>query len=84
MFSLYPEDDKYWLWRFMIDKAEQGKGYDRAALAEIIRYFSERDADKIYLFTAPENLIGLHLYHEFGFKETGDTEDGEVLLIKVL
>lgn len=42
MFSFYPEDeddDKYWLWRFMIDKAEQGKGYDRAALAEIIQYF---------------------------------------------
>ena len=23
------EDDRYWLWRFMIDKNEQGKGYGR-------------------------------------------------------
>ena len=39
MFSFAPEaedeDDRYWLWRFMIDKNEQGKGYGQAALDEI-------------------------------------------------
>ena len=43
MFAFAPEeeepDDRYWLWRFMIDKNEQGKGYGQAALQEIIRYF---------------------------------------------
>ena len=87
LLSLCPEDeddDKYWLWRFMIDKNEQGKGYGRAALTEIVRYFRENGADKLYLFTEPENTVGLHLYHDFGFKETGEIEDGEALLIKVL
>ncbi len=41
MFAFAPEaedeDDRYWLWRFMIDKSEQGKGYGQAALDEIIR-----------------------------------------------
>lgn len=31
MFAFNPQaedpDDRYWLWRFMIDKEEQGKGY---------------------------------------------------------
>ncbi len=43
MFAFYPEDgdedDRYWLWRFMIDKSEQDKGYGQAALAEIVSYF---------------------------------------------
>ena len=39
---------------------------------------------KIYLFTEPGDSVGLHLYHEFGFKETGDIEDGEMLLIQIL
>ena len=43
MFAFDPEgedeDDRYWLWRFMIDKSEQGRGCGQAALAEIIKYF---------------------------------------------
>ena len=35
MFAFEPEeedpDDRYWLWRFMIDKSEPGKGYGQAA-----------------------------------------------------
>lgn len=29
-------NDRYWLWRFMIDKNSQGKGYGSAALKKII------------------------------------------------
>ncbi len=51
MFSFAPEaedeDDRYWLWRFMIDKEEQGKGYGQAALSEIIKYFKENGADRL-------------------------------------
>ena len=43
MFSFAPKakdpDDRYWLWRFMIDKRYQGRGYGQAALKEIIKYF---------------------------------------------
>ena len=53
-------------------------------MAEIIKYFSDRGANKLYLFTELENKVGLHLYHDFGFRENGDIEDGEALLIKVL
>ena len=76
--------DRYWLWRFMIDKKEQGKGYGQAALNEIFRYFRENGADMIYLSTEPENERGLHIYHKFGFRETGIISDGEIVLMRML
>ena len=88
MFAFDPEeedeDDRYWLWRFMIDKNEQGKGYGQAALQEIIRYFKQNGADMLYLSTEPENERGLHVYHKAGFRETGVIEDGEAVLMRML
>jgi CubicO group peptidase (beta-lactamase class C family)/RimJ/RimL family protein N-acetyltransferase len=88
MFSFDPEDedeeDRYWLWRFMIDKNEQGKGYGQAALSEIINYFKENGADRLYLSTEPENELGLHVYHKAGFKETGMISYGEAVMMRML
>ena len=78
------EDDRYWLWRFMIDKSEQGKGYGQAALAEIVRYFKTNGADRLFLSTEPENERGLHLYHKAGFRETGIIDDDEAVLMRML
>ena len=82
MFAVDPgdEEDKYYLWRFMIDKDEQGKGYGQAALKEIIRYFRAIGADRILLYTKPENECGLHVYHKAGFRETGYIDCNEVVL----
>ena len=88
MFAFDPEeedpDDRYWLWRFMIDKSEQGKGYGQAALAEIIKYFRDNGADQLWLSTEPENECGVHVYHKAGFKETGDIDDGEAVFALLL
>ncbi len=88
MFAFAPEardpEDRYWLWRFMIDKNEQGKGYGQAALGEILRYFRDNGADRLYLSTEPENELGLHIYHKAGFRETGVISDGEAALMRML
>ena len=88
MFAFDPEgkdpDDRYWLWRFMIDKNEQGRGYGQAALQEIIRYFKTNGADRLYLSTEPENERGLHVYHKAGFRETGVIEGDEAVLMRML
>ena len=88
MFAFDPEDEdedgRYWLWRFMIDKNEQGKGYGQAALSEIIRYFKENGADRLFLSTGPDNELGLHIYHKAGFRETGVIEGDEVVLMRML
>ena len=83
MFAVNPEDDdeddRYYLWRFMIDRNEQGKGYGQAALQEIIRYFRALGADRILLSTEPENECGLHVYHKAGFRDTGCIDCGEAV-----
>lgn len=72
--------DKYWLWRFMIDKSLQGRGCGGAALREIINYFRDSGAEEITLSTKESNAAALGLYRKFGFKENGDMNDGEVVL----
>ena len=88
MFAFDPEeedeDDRYWLWRFMIDKNEQDKGYGQAALQEIIKYFRDNGADRLFLSTEPENERGLHIYHKAGFRETGIIEDDEAVMMRML
>ena len=88
MFAFNPgeedEDDRYWLWRFMIDKNEQGKGYGQAALQEIIKYFKTNGADRLFLSTEPENELGLHIYHKAGFRETGIIGGDEAVLMRML
>ena len=78
------EDDRYWLWRFMIDRSEQGRGYGQAALREIIRYFRDNGADRLYLSTEPENELGMHIYRKAGFRETGIVSDGESVMMRML
>ena len=73
-------EDKYWLWRFMIDKSLQGKGYGHLALKEIIQYFKDNGADIITLSTKESNKKALSLYHQFGFKENGEMNDEEIVL----
>lgn len=73
-------NDRYWLWRFMIDQKLQGKGYGFAALDEIIQYFKNNGADHILLSTKETNVAALSLYHKFQFKETGEMNDEEIIL----
>ncbi|WP_300803973.1 N-acetyltransferase [uncultured Acetatifactor sp.] len=73
-------DDRYWLWRFMIDASLQGKGYGSAALKEIIEYFRRNGADQITLSTKESNEKALGLYHKFGFRENGEMNDEEIVL----
>ncbi|MBR5995793.1 MAG: GNAT family N-acetyltransferase [Eubacteriaceae bacterium] len=88
MFAFDPEeedeDDRYWLWRFMIDQNEQGKGYGQAALQEIIKYFRENGADRLFLSTEPENEVGLHIYRKAGFRDTGIIDEDEAVLMRML
>lgn len=72
--------DKYWFWRFMIDKSLQGRGYGGAALKEIINYFQENGAEEITLSTKESNVAALGLYRKFGFKENGEMNDDEIVL----
>ena len=73
-------NDRYWLWRFMIDKNLQGNGYGSAALKKIIDYFRSHGADHILLSTKESNTSALSLYRKYQFTETGEMNEDEIVL----
>ena len=73
-------NDRYWLWRFMIDRHWQRKGCGSAALEAIIAYFRSQGADHILLSTKETNTAALSLYHKYQFVETGEMNDDEIVL----
>ena len=77
----------YCIWRFMIDKKHQGKGFGRQALSaalDHVRSFPCGKAEKCFLSYEPENTVAAKLYHSFGFVENGEYDDGEVIAVLTL
>ena len=67
------------LWRVMIHKPHQGKGYGRAAVEKLIALCRESGKyDVLGLGCKPENAAGMHLYKSLGFAPTGEEAHGEV------
>lgn len=72
----------YNLWRLMIDRKYQNKGYGKEALSlalDFIKSLPCGKAEYCWLSYEPENDIARYLYHSFGFVETGEM-DGEELI----
>ncbi len=72
----------YNLWRLMIDKSYQNKGYGKEAVGlalDFIMTFPCGEAEYCWLSYEPENEAARRLYHSFGFTETGE-KDGEELI----
>lgn len=64
--------NSYYIWRFMIDRRYQGRGYGRAALQqalEFIRTFPCGEAECCWLSYEPENEVAGKLYRSLGFEE---------------
>ena len=72
--------DRYWLWRFMIDRDHQGKGIGREALKTILGYFKDNGANNIRMSTKEDNTKALNLYRKAGFYDTGEMNDEEIVL----
>ena len=68
----YFMDKSYLIWRFMIDKRYQHRGYGRKALAlaiDFVRTFPCGPAEYCWLSYEPENEVARHLYLSMGFVE---------------
>ncbi len=74
----------YNLWRFMIDKHHQHKGYGKAALKlalDFIKTYPCGKADFCWLSYEPENTVAKNLYASFGFTETGERDENELIAV---
>ncbi len=72
----------YNLWRLMIDKKYQHKGYGRKAVElalDFIRTLPCGSAECCWLSYEPENTVAKNLYASFGFSETGDMDGEEII-----
>lgn len=86
-FLMYDRMDKgyqnsgYYIWRLMIDKNHQKKGYGKAAMQLVIKFLKEKpDCNEILIGYRPENVVAEKLYLSLGFQKTGLIEDGDVLV----
>ncbi|UNK16946.1 GNAT family N-acetyltransferase [Paenibacillus sp. N3/727] len=81
MFGIDPDDQNYWIYRFMIDDQFQGKGYGKAAMNLLIQQIEEADnrTEVIMIGYNPDNEGARRLYKSVGFEEMGLAPWGEEL-----
>lgn len=71
-YKQYEGKPYYDIWRFMIDKKYQRRGYGKEALKQaldFIKTFPAGKAEYVLLSYEPSNEVGRKLYASFGFKE---------------
>lgn len=67
--------------RFMVAEEHQNKGYGRKAMECALDIIKESNKfDFVSLDYVPGNDAGKHLYESLGFKETGEIDEGEVVM----
>ncbi len=73
-----PSDGNYWLYRFMIDQAFQGKGFGKVALKFLLNHLRKLpDCAGITVGYQPDNLVAERLYLGTGFKKGPPAPWGE-------
>lgn len=77
-------ENNYNIWRLMIDRHHQHKGFGKAAMQlalEFIRTFPCGKADLCWVSYSPENTAAANLYLSLGFTPTNDFDNGEMIAV---
>lgn len=81
MYALDGDDGNWWIYRLMIDKRFQKRGFGRAALRAVVERMSAiPGCDAVYLGVYPENTAAANLYRQEGFRETGQILGEETVM----
>ena len=76
MLNLNIEEKKCYLWRYMIDKNYQGRGYGKAALIQVIDWVKALQVfENIKTSYVPKKKSAAGFYKNLGFIKTGKKED---------
>ena len=81
MLSIDREKPEFYLWRFMIDAGQQGKGYGKRAIELIIEEVSSQPEAKeltLHVMDLPHSAVAF--YEALGFKLTGEKDDDELVM----
>lgn len=78
---------EYDIWHMMIDEARQGRGYGKEALKRVLEYIETKpfgESNRVVLTCNQQNIPGLRLYRSLGFQETGNVDEDEIEMVKIL
>lgn len=76
MLGYYESKKQYTLWKFLIDKRYQNKGYGKQALKLAVQYLINNfHVTEIFTGVAFGNDVARKLYDSIGFRETGEADD---------
>jgi diamine N-acetyltransferase len=83
-YALYGVDEQdstvWWVIRLMIAPSFQGRGYGRSAMQQIITLLRAMPGcASICISFVPANTVARHLYEQFGFRDTGRVDEGELV-----
>ncbi|MCU4547616.1 GNAT family N-acetyltransferase [Acinetobacter pittii] len=76
-----PDETLFWLFRLMIGKDNQVKGYGTKALQIAIDEMAAKGAKRIRTMYKSSNYVAGKLYKKMGFRETGEYDEcGDIIL----
>lgn len=82
MYCIDEADGEYWIYRFMIDKKNQSKGYGRKAFKVLLKQIKrDKKHHRIFLGVETRNFRAREFFEAFGFKSTEKVEDGELIYL---
>ena len=76
--------NNYSLWRLMIDKRVQGRGYGRQAILQaldFVRTWPCGKAEYCEVSYEPDNEVGAKLYASLGFQVNGEMDGDEIVAV---
>ena len=81
MLELDQKKPEYYLWRYMIDERYQGLGYGYQALQLVIAFVKGfPNSTELILSYVPKPGNPRGFYEKLGFADTGEEEDGELIM----
>ena len=69
-----------WLWRLLVDKSHQGFGVGTFALTAVIQRYRELGMQRVLTAWHPKEGNAGEFYKRFGFVETGEKIDEEIVV----
>jgi diamine N-acetyltransferase len=79
-----PEEDSFWVWRFMVDARRQRQGIGRQAMELLLDRWRSLGATAAALSVIPANRKTIAFYQSLGFQLTGEEEGRELVMRREL
>lgn len=81
MYCIDEDDGEYWIYRMMIDKNYQSKGYGKKSMELLLEKIKQDESrNKIFLGVHRESIAAVKLYESFGFKFNGQVFGSEHIM----